>query len=680
MEKERRPSKQYGSLEKTQVDEATEKSTEDVVSMADSTITIEDIEGELCKIERIRDILVRRESELRYMMDDIQLCREITRLKTELQKLVSIPDNDKSKEDREREEELLQQINKLVETRDFLVDDVEFERLREREEDREMAAFLQSKFPKTLAAKVLWSARVSILVAADKGRHSWLQINRPATLSTVFNLQAEETNLLNCEYRQVTANPSLIGCLWKKRLVLVRSVWLRHLTVPAKQQQQSAGDSGEDAATRPGDVGASRGPHRLIMEFLLGNPFSTPVGQRIESATGSSLPSEDWALNMEICDMINSSEEGPKDAVRAIKKRIVGNKNFKEVMLTLTVLETCVKNCGYRFHILVTTRDFVEGVLVRSIIPRNNPPLILHDRVLSIIQAWADAFRSSPDLTGVVSVYEDLRRKGLEFPMTELDGYSPAQPQKKIKKLKSELGVVRSNLTMMSDMMSQLDPVTVKQADMELLEQLYTVCKEMQDRIVKIVPRLSEEKLIEELLAANDEMNTAFTRYHRFERRIPNGQNAAEKSHTYVNLADLALTPESMALATSDSSHSLSKPNSLSSHMARLSTSESDDTLSPKVNVSTQQILSEQSEVTVDGLAQAPDSRQHNAATIPINQSTVMDDIEKWLALDDEYDDFEDSDGVTSEEFDRFLAERAKAAERLPSLRASSQDTNHSES
>lgn len=40
---------------------------EDVISMADSTITIEDIEGELGRIERIRDILVRRESELRYM-------------------------------------------------------------------------------------------------------------------------------------------------------------------------------------------------------------------------------------------------------------------------------------------------------------------------------------------------------------------------------------------------------------------------------------------------------------------------------------------------------------------------------------------------------------------------------------------------------------------------------------
>ncbi|XP_044038362.1 target of Myb protein 1 isoform X7 [Siniperca chuatsi] len=442
------------------------------------------------------------------------------------------------------------------------------------------------------------------------------------------------------------------------------------------------------------------------MEFLMGNPFSTPVGQRIECATSSSLPAEDWALNMEICDMINSSEEGPKDAVRAIKKRIVGNKNFKEVMLALTVLETCVKNCGYRFHILVTTRDFVEGVLVRSIIPRNNPPLVLHDRVLSIVQAWADAFRSSPDLTGVVSVYEDLRRKGLEFPMTELDGYSPVQAPKTVKKLKTELGVVRSNLTMMSDMMSQLDPVTVKQADMELLE-LYTVCKEMQERIVKIVPRLSEEKLIEELLATNDEMNTAFTRYHRFERRITNGPNTAQKSHTYVNLTDLDLTAESVsqsgvASVTNDSSLSQSKADSLSGQMARLSTSESDDTISQKINVSTQQRPSERNEVAVDGLARAQDSRLLNTGTdgspastcssspkldwmikrgmIPINQNTVMDDIEKWLELDDEYDDFEDADGVTSEEFDRFLAERAKAAERLPSLRASSQDTNHSES
>uniref|UniRef100_A0A8D2IV08 BMERB domain-containing protein n=1 Tax=Varanus komodoensis TaxID=61221 RepID=A0A8D2IV08_VARKO len=79
---------------------------------------------------RIREVLVRRESELRYMMDDIQLCKEISRLKKELQKLIALPENKKSKEDKQQEEELVQQIHKLVETRDFLVDDVEFERLR----------------------------------------------------------------------------------------------------------------------------------------------------------------------------------------------------------------------------------------------------------------------------------------------------------------------------------------------------------------------------------------------------------------------------------------------------------------------------------------------------------------------------------------------------------------------
>ncbi|XP_052346314.1 bMERB domain-containing protein 1-like isoform X1 [Oncorhynchus keta] len=191
MEKENKhgSSHQYGSLECTTWNTDNSKTEEDIVSMADSTITIDDIEGELFKIDRIRDVLVRRESELRYIsgvanpvqssvgslklgmphrresgkrgrneeggerMDDIQLCKEITRLKKELQKLVSIPDNDKSNEDRQKEEDLLQQIHKLVETRDFLVDDVEFERLREREEDKEMADFLQSKFPRNSKKK-----------------------------------------------------------------------------------------------------------------------------------------------------------------------------------------------------------------------------------------------------------------------------------------------------------------------------------------------------------------------------------------------------------------------------------------------------------------------------------------------------------------------------------------------
>ncbi|XP_077685394.1 target of Myb1 membrane trafficking protein isoform X5 [Eretmochelys imbricata] len=303
------------------------------------------------------------------------------------------------------------------------------------------------------------------------------------------------------------------------------------------------------------------------MEFLLGSPFSSPVGQRIEKATDGSLQSENWALNMEICDIINETEEGPKDAFRAIKKRIVGNKNFHEVMLALTVLETCVKNCGHRFHVLVASQDFVESVLVRIILPKNNPPTIVHDKVLTLIQSWADAFRSLPDLTGVVAVYEDLRRKGLEFPMTDLDMLSPIHtPQRtvyssdspseqnspagdspqgvdsilhpvslpggpgassdapitptpeQIGKLRSELEVVNGNVKVMSEMLTELMPGQAEPSDLELLQELNRTCKAMQQRVLELIPRILHEQLTEELLIVNDNLNNVFLRYERFER------------------------------------------------------------------------------------------------------------------------------------------------------------------
>lgn len=38
---------------------------------------------------------------------------------------------------------------------------------------------------------------------------------------------------------------------------------------------------------------------------------------------------------------------------------------------------------------LVASQDFVEGVLVRTILPKNNPPTIVHDKVLTLIQVSA---------------------------------------------------------------------------------------------------------------------------------------------------------------------------------------------------------------------------------------------------------------------------------------------------
>ncbi|XP_076683174.1 TOM1-like protein 2 isoform X2 [Andrena cerasifolii] len=298
------------------------------------------------------------------------------------------------------------------------------------------------------------------------------------------------------------------------------------------------------------------------------NPFSTPVGQKIEQATDSSLPSENWTLNMEICDIINETEDGPRDAIKAIKRRLnqAAGKNYTIVMYTLTVLETCVKNCGKRFHTLACSREFVQE-LFKLIGPKNEPPTAVQEKVLSLIQTWADTFRHQPHTQGVVQVYQELKLKGIQFPMTDLDAMAPIitpersvpeleqsiinasaveqqsiaplatqvqQPanqssgqvaqlnEQQLAKLQSELDVVQGNMCVLLDMLAyftSLDQSNNQQpdaADLELLTELHGTCKAMQERVVELIGKLADDEMTAELLRINDELNNLFLRYSRF--------------------------------------------------------------------------------------------------------------------------------------------------------------------
>ncbi|XP_059180481.1 TOM1-like protein 2 isoform X1 [Centropristis striata] len=492
------------------------------------------------------------------------------------------------------------------------------------------------------------------------------------------------------------------------------------------------------------------------MEFLLGNPYSTPVGHCIERATDGSLQSEDWTLNMEICDIINETEDGPKDAIRAVKKRLNGNKNYREVMLTLTVLETGVKNCGHRFHALVTSRDFVDGVLVKIISPKNNPPTIVQDKVLALIQAWADAFRSSPDLTGVVQIYEELKRKGIEFPMSELETLSPIHtPQRlasapegdstlhkfsstpqptppavppaytapqvpnihasgsinptpeQICRLRSELDIVRGNTKVMSEMLTEMVPGQEDASDYELLQELNRTCRAMQQRIMELISCVSNESVTEELLHVNDDLNNIFLRYERYER-FRSGRSTAQSVNNGVlseatedNLIDLGpgspavvsqmpnAAPTSLPPALTAPTARPSSPATLASRLAGLDMGADSvsSTLSSLPNCKPpsgqddfdvfaqtrtgalpepRKITTEEDRKASDSLPPTLDVQQPTAGAGAGGQSSVMDDIEEWLCTDVKGDEGEE--GVTSEEFDKFLEERAKAAEMVPSL------------
>ncbi|XP_030840359.1 LOW QUALITY PROTEIN: TOM1-like protein 2 [Strongylocentrotus purpuratus] len=308
------------------------------------------------------------------------------------------------------------------------------------------------------------------------------------------------------------------------------------------------------------------------MSFMRPNPFTSPVGQRIERATNESQASEDWGLIMEITDIINETEEGAKDAVKALKKRLFGNKKWKEVIFSLTILETCVKNCQHRFHVPICKQEFCKE-LVKVIQPNLNPPTIVQEKILGLIQSWADAFKNDPTLQGVVKVYEELKSKSIEFPPMDLDALSPIRtplrvtpevdpamnrpaptrqptqpipgpgpvhvpaqvpPQQQqqqqqqqgpmtfsadhMTKLRRELDLVLGNVRVMSEMLTEMQPGQENPDDLDLLQELNQTCRTMQKRVVTLLSEVTHEEVTGELLRVNDDLNNMFVRFDRYER------------------------------------------------------------------------------------------------------------------------------------------------------------------
>ncbi|XP_065160880.1 TOM1-like protein 2 isoform X2 [Atheta coriaria] len=430
---------------------------------------------------------------------------------------------------------------------------------------------------------------------------------------------------------------------------------------------------------------------------LGGNPFATPVGNRIESATDASLASENWALNMEICDLVNETEDGPRDAIKAIRKRLATNagKNYTVVMYTLTVLETCVKNCGRRFHLLACGKDFIQE-LVKLIGPKNDPPTAVQEKVLSLIQSWADAFSNQPELAGVVAVYQDLKAKGIEFPATDLDSMAPIHtPQKSVEadappmegggrsypsspaphlptppgvltqeqraKLQSELDLVQSNQAVFGELLNEMKPGQEQHpSELELLQELNTTCHKMQERLVELISKLSNDELTAELLRVNDDMNNLFLRYSRWE----NNREGRQGQSASTVLGKAIPKPK----VEEDSLIDFGPPEDLTDQLSKMGVtgvSASDQLASVGTVKATNgppgndefDMFAQSRKASYEGNKTTGSSYKDNLE--PDQLAGGLSTATQNRATTEE--------SVTSSEFDRFLAERAAAADALPS-------------
>ena len=267
-------------------------------------------------------------------------------------------------------------------------------------------------------------------------------------------------------------------------------------------------------------------------KLFSGNPFHTPAGELVVKATDASLSEANWDLIKLVCDYINVNNSAPKDAFKAIKKRLSKNKNFHQVNITLSLLETCVKKCDFKFRKYVMTKEFCFDTLLAVLQPSNNPGITLTQRVLFDLQEWAFVFGADQRLVGVKLAYLKLLQKGVVFPppgQVAVTAKSqgnvkfrltlPAKlTPKEVAKIRNDVAQVNCNVKVLSEMLIEHNPLTCCSEDFSFMQEISKTCRAMHGRAFELFSHVDGDGLKATLLTAMDDLNNVLLRYDRFEK------------------------------------------------------------------------------------------------------------------------------------------------------------------
>lgn len=136
------------------------------------------------------------------------------------------------------------------------------------------------------------------------------------------------------------------------------------------------------------------------------------------AATEEDLVTVDWLRTMQVCEQVNLRDEGPKEVIKAFKRRMF-HKNPKVIILTMKVLESCVIHCGNRFHLKVAGKEFLPEYV--KLLQMKNLAAPVRKKGLSLLQVWSTAFGAKDaGLSPITEAFTNLK-KTMTFPPLEMD-------------------------------------------------------------------------------------------------------------------------------------------------------------------------------------------------------------------------------------------------------------------
>ncbi|XP_063099886.1 ADP-ribosylation factor-binding protein GGA1 isoform X2 [Cavia porcellus] len=132
---------------------------------------------------------------------------------------------------------------------------------------------------------------------------------------------------------------------------------------------------------------------------------------RINRATNPLNKELNWASINSFCEQLNEDFEGPPLATRLLAHKIQSPQEW-EAIQALTVLETCMKSCGKRFHDEVGKFRFLNE-LIKVVSPKylgSRTSEKVKNKILELLYSWTVGL---PEEVKIAEAYQMLKKQGI---------------------------------------------------------------------------------------------------------------------------------------------------------------------------------------------------------------------------------------------------------------------------